>query len=117
MIKKSVSDFIKLGDEIKAYNNGMFLTVNYSVTVPAGKTKICDKCGHGGFPKSKEEYRFQLVLRDIEYKRIKHWFFEDDRFSSEALTKEFKMSEIKECRKFWLEVRDKPLTEPEWVRW
>jgi len=112
MTKKSVKEKIKLENEIRAYGNGMFLTVNYPVSIMDGYDKL------GKFVnKSRVEYRFQLVLRDKNYKRVKHWFFEDDRFYSEDISKEFTMEQVAQCRKYWLKVRNKPLPKPEWIRW
>lgn len=107
---RQVKDMIALENEIKNYNNGMFLTVNYSVTTHDGLDK-------NGYSKSREEYRFQLVLRDSQYKRIKHWFFEDDRYESKCLKKEFTMAQVAECRKYWLLMRNATLPEPEWKQW
>ncbi len=111
-ISKAVKDFVKLGDEIKAYGNGMFLTVNYPVRVYEGYDVM------GAFMRrEREEYRFKLVLRDTQYKRINHWFLDDERFHSEAIIKEFTMAQVTECRKYWLKVRNKPLPSPEWIQW
>lgn len=104
MFSKQVTDFVKLGDMIKAYGNGMFLTVNYSVMV------------HENY-KSREEYRFQLVLQDSQYKRIKHWFFDDTRLHSKTLTKEFTMAQVADCKKYWRKMRDTKFPEPVFEEW
>ena len=107
---RQVKDMIKLEKEIKDYGNKMFLTVNYSVNVHEYNNKTGER-------KSREEYRFQLVVRGHLYKRIKHWWREDDRFESKPICKEFTMAQVAECRKYWLKVRNATLPEPEWEQW
>jgi hypothetical protein len=103
MTKKQVKDFIKLGDEIKAYGNKMFLTVNYPVNTYTGGSM-------------REEYRFLLVLRPEMYKRERFLFWET-RYESDSIHKEFTMAQVGECRKYWLKMRDAKLPEPEWREW